>query len=533
MNRKKILKVRIKFISVLFSCCIAIIIARLYYIQLGNKSDQYVSIALNQYNFQYKTSNLNYKVLDDSNENLINYKTKYIVEIKSNIFKNFNNNIEMEKIFTFISILRNYNEDFNLIKKFEENPNYNFKFEVDKYTYDKLKTLEEINGVHLYEYNQFNENEAWSIENIFIKEVSEKSTEDSYHEYITENKYPIIDFMNTKSGERFVENENNNFKLTINKELQNGIEEIIRDEKYSQFDGIAVAISEASTGKIKALTQKNEFNPNIMLGSTTVGYVPGSIFKLVVAESALDSGIFSQFNTFSCDNSRYDLCKGHKHGTLTIEEALAVSCNNIFAEIGRVIGWDYMLNYAQEQGIFSKVLGFSDFREVNGSYAEPKEYEYGPLFLSMGQNMLIEPLQSLGIINTILNNGVYKELSLVDQIVNENDEIIKSFKYDMKKVLKESTADVLKQMLINTVENGTGKNIYFEDIETGVKTGTTERFDGQNYVSDGWVLGYFKHRNKYYSMSVFVENINEEGQYGGNTAGPIFKDIVEYFVTNF
>ena len=99
MNRKKILKVRIKFISVLFSCCIAIIIARLYYIQLGNKSDQYVSIALNQYNFQYKTSNLNYKVLDDSNENLINYKTKYIVEIKSNIFKNFNNNIEMEKIF--------------------------------------------------------------------------------------------------------------------------------------------------------------------------------------------------------------------------------------------------------------------------------------------------------------------------------------------------------------------------------------------------------------------------------------------------
>ena len=94
MNRKKILKVRIKFISVLFSCCIAIIIARLYYIQLGNKSDQYVSIALNQYNFQYKTSNLNYKVLDDSNENLINYKTKYIVEIKSNIFKNFNNNIE-------------------------------------------------------------------------------------------------------------------------------------------------------------------------------------------------------------------------------------------------------------------------------------------------------------------------------------------------------------------------------------------------------------------------------------------------------
>ncbi len=533
MKSKKFLMKRIYFITSIFLICISIIIYRLAYIQLGEKSSFYVSKALNQYNLQYKTSNLNYRIVDQENVDLIDYDTKYIVEIKSNIFKNFNNNIEMEKIFTVISILKNFNEQFNLIEKFEKNPNYNFKFEVDKYTYDKLKTLGDIKGIHLYEYNEFNDKEAWAIENILVKEINDKTSLDVYHEYLIDNKYPIIDFTENKFGESVINSSNNNLKLTLDKKMQNGVENIIRSDKYGEFDGISVAISKASTGEIKILTQKNEFNPNIMLGSTTLGYVPGSIFKLIVAEAAIDSGLFSKYDKISCDNSRYHLCRNGTHGNLNVGDALAVSCNNIFAEIGRVVGWDFILSYAKEQGMFKKVLNFSDFREVNGSYVEPKEYEDGPLLLSMGQNMLIEPLQSLNMINTILNGGIYKKLKLVDEIVNENNEVIKTFNYDSKRVLKESTALSLKEMLINTVKNGTGKNISISDVETGVKTGTTERFDGEEYVSDGWVLGYFKHRNEYYSMCVFVENINEKGQFGGNTAGPIFKEIVEYYVANF
>ncbi|BAK56601.1 penicillin-binding protein [Candidatus Arthromitus sp. SFB-mouse-Japan] len=530
---KKNVRLRIRFINILFGLSISIIIFRLAFIQLGAKADKYVSIAMNQYNLDYRTSNLNYRILDDKSNDLIKYSTKYIVEVKSNIFKNFNNNIEMEKILTFTSILKNYNEDFDLIQKFQENPGYNFKFEVDKYTYEKLQTVQDINGIYLYEYDEFNEKEAWSIENILIKEISENSTEENYHTYIENNKYPKIDFNYVKTGKDVVDPNNNNFKLTIDKELQDGVKNIISDKKYDEFDSIAIAISEASTGEIKALTQKNEYNPNIILGSTSLGYVPGSVFKLVVAEAAIDSGIFTSKHEFSCENSRYNLCKDRHAGKLTMEDALAVSCNNIFAEIGKEVGWDLIKNYAEDQGFFKKVLGFSDLREASGSYAEPKEYEDGPLFLSMGQNMLIEPLQALNITNTILNNGIYTKLKLIDKIVNENNEVIKEFSNTSDKVLKKDTANILKSMLINTLENGTGKNIKISGVESGVKTGTSERFDGENIVSDGWVLGYFKHRNKYYSMFVFVENINEEGQFGGNTAGPIFKEIVEYYTNTF
>ncbi len=57
-------------------------------------------------------------------------------------------------------------------------------------------------------------------------------------------------------------------------------------------------------------------------------------------------------------------------------------------------------------------------------------------FLSMGQNMLIEPLQALNITNTILNNGIYTKLKLIDKIVNENNEVIKEFSNTSDKVLK-------------------------------------------------------------------------------------------------
>ena len=46
-------------------------------------------------------------------------------------------------------------------------------------------------------------------------------------------------------------------------------------------------------------------------------------------------------------------------------------------------------------------------------------------------------------------------------------------------------------MLINTLGKWYGKNIKISGVESGVKTGTSERFDGENIVSDGWVLGYF------------------------------------------
>ena len=76
---KKNVRLRIRFINILFGLSISIIIFRLAFIQLGAKADKYVSIAMNQYNLDYRTSNLNYRILDDKSNDLIKYSTKYIV----------------------------------------------------------------------------------------------------------------------------------------------------------------------------------------------------------------------------------------------------------------------------------------------------------------------------------------------------------------------------------------------------------------------------------------------------------------------
>ena len=66
-------------------------------------------------------------------------------------------------------------------------------------------------------------------------------------------------------------------------------------------------------------------------------------------------------------------------------------------------------------------------------------------FLSMGQNMLIEPLQALNITNTILNNGIYTKLKLIDKIVNENNEVIKEFSNTSDKSIEKRYCKYIKK----------------------------------------------------------------------------------------
>lgn len=86
------------------------------------------------------------------------------------------------------------------------------------------------------------------------------------------------------------------------------------------------------------------------------------------------------------------------------------------------------------------------------------------------------------------------------------------------------------------VERGTGRLAKVKGLEMGGKTGSTERIEvikskdnneEKKEYSDGWFIGYFKAKDKYYSAIVFVKNIDKNTEGGGNTAAPIFKDVVE------
>ncbi|SUY47354.1 peptidoglycan glycosyltransferase [Clostridium putrefaciens] len=543
---------RIRTIKIILTLLFIILVARILQIQYF-KGDELEVIANSQYRYTEKINELNFNVLDSKGNELMEYERKYMLAVDLITFKRNNNSTSVSSIYAFSYILKNYNQDYDLSKMLISTNSSKIYLKLDKDTYDKLKLLKDVKGIYMYVYDEVNRNEAWKIENMItnlkvnkdeIKKVN--SLEYNIYENTKGNKTPTVTFEkrldgSMQDGNYSIDDERINVRLTLDKDMQDSVRTILNQDKYKHYDQIGVTLVEADTGKIKVMAQRDEEKPNINLASTTEnGYVPGSIFKLLIEEIAIDKGVFSTKSKFNCEFNEYSICK-RAHGKLTLEEALLISCNNIFAQVGKKLGWDTIEEYAKKQGIFEKVINFSGNSEVTGDFALPKVYEDGPRFLAIGQNMRITPIQATNIISTIINDGIYIKPNILEGYIDNYNNIINQIPIEQKQVIKKETAKIMKDQMMKVVreEKGTGKNALVKGVETGGKTGTTTRMEpvkskneGKDFMekhSDGWFAGYYKYKGKYYSLVVFVKDINEENQTGGGDAGPIFKEIVENF----
>ncbi len=366
---------------------------------------------------------------------------------------------------------------------------------------------------------------------------NEKKDENSIESFINtitdENIKPEIKFQVDKSG--FIKEagynvpEKGNVVLTLDNELQDSIKKVLNSDKFSKFQQIGVVLIEANTGKVKAFTQKNDKLPNVNIAASLQGYPPGSTFKLITAELALEKGIITKDNKYIC-TGKY--CKKnnkpHAHGSINIEQAINYSCNDFFIELGNKINAEEIINYAKKQGYSSKVLGFYD--EAAGIINKPEKVELNNNLI-LGYSLSATPIQVAGAISPILNEGNYVKPYIIEKIKDSNDNTIKDFQGTVERVMSKNTAEDMKYFMRSTVTKGTGSIANINAMEVGGKTGTASSLDGEVFHTHGWFAGYYKKDNKYYTLVVFVPNIdgkNELGEeyQGSNTAGMVFKDIL-------
>lgn len=547
----------IKKLGICFGVIFLALIGKLLYIQIIKGEDLTV-MAEAQHSHKGSISEINYMVLDDTGKSLLKTDDKYKIVIDTVDFKRNNSSTPMEELYAFRYTLKNYNKTYDIavdLNSIKEGKRY---YDVDKETYDKINSLNNINGVYSYKYNSIDRKSSWNICNMLTssktrdgKDKEVDCLENTIADYTSTNKSSSIVFATDSQGKvqegiYSIPKDNVNIKLTINASMEEKVKEVLEQDKYKKYSQIGVALCDSDTGKIRVLTQKDNSKPNIMLASATEnGYSPGSIFKTIVLGAALNEGIVSLGDKFTCECKPNLPCKT-SHGTLTVEEAFTKSCNNIFAEIGNKLGSKKIIEYAKAQGLFSKVLNLYGDNEAQGDYVISEVDEGGATNISIGQNMRIEPLQALGMINTVVNNGVYVKPYIMGSLEDNDFNTVKEFQTSEKQqVIKTSVATIMKNELLRVVrdENGTGKAAYVKNVELGGKTGTATRMepkkdDNGGYLKDdkgnsvmekrydGWFAGYYKYKGKNYSMVVFVENIaNEES--GGTIAAPIFKEIVE------
>lgn len=540
-------KRRFNVISLILVLTFLLLSYRLFYICYykkvgGNTLDV---IADSQYCYTERTNSLNYRVLDKSGTDLLAYNKKYRAVLDPIFFSKNDFLKYKEEYDTLYYILKNYDSSYDVYNYTSDGSYKKLIYNVDAETYDKLKSIKNLKGFYIYEYLDVDKSDGNSIENIITANNSNSSKRGKgtaslnkeIYDNIKNNKYPTINYFRDVNGniinsKQITPEENLNIKLTIDSKIEKKVHDILNDSKYNSLKDVGVVLMESNTGNILTLTQKNNKRANVLLGlGTENGSCPGSIFKVIVEETALQNGSLNLNQRFHCQSGKNSLCK-EEHGYLNVDEAFTVSCNNTFKQICDNVDYKDLLKNAKSQGLFNKVFDIEG--EKMGDIVTPKADEGGNRLISIGQNMRITPVQAVSIVNTVVTGGQYVKPRLIDSYINNKNKVVEKEKIYTSNVVDKTITDIIKNQMKDVVTKGTGVKAYVKGIENGGKTGTSTWVDEKsNLHSDGWFIGYFNISGKYYSMVVFVKDIDMQKESGGNTAAPIFKDIVEGIKNTF
>lgn len=522
MNQR-LLKILAVFLTLMMILSIRLYILQVYPSEIVQNSYQ---------NYQEENiSDMKYMILDTNGKDLMKYDKKYVLVIDTRPFKLNNYEETLEDLLALNFIMKSEVDNFNYSDIMKQSGKIYYTISED--TYNKINNLKNIKGIYTYMTDKSDTKKAWSVSSMLSKVLSDDervpdSLDDSLYSYLKENDNPKCDFYVDGKAvyakkEVKVNDNNKNIRLTIDKDIEDKVRSVLEKDEYSYLDNIGVTLIESDTGKIRAMVQKDESSANINLGIEQIGYEPGSVYKLITLGAALDMGLININDSFVCKGQ---ICK-QIHGKLTVEKALEQSCNDIFADIGAMVGYDKLMEYSQKQGLYSRVLNIAGNNKTEAEGIKPDK-EAGISNISIGQCMNTTPLQMIGAVNTIVNNGIYKKPYIIESILDKDDNVVKDFSSEEKKIYSETASKLVKNAMKNVVKDGTGKNAFINGIEMGGKTGSSTGNEGKTH---GWFAGYFTAQNKTYTMIVFTPDIkisgsNDEELGGGDTAAPIFKDIV-------
>lgn len=291
------------------------------------------------------------------------------------------------------------------------------------------------------------------------------------------------------------------------------------------------------SGYLNNTAQQQDFlSSKPFINRSILSYPPGSIFKIVVAAAALDTGRARLNQSFYCPGyirvgDQVFHCQHGPHGKVTLAEAFAHSCNAAFIELALDLGKETICQYAEALGLGRETgipLGSAEQGgEAKGCIPRPEEMPFlGDLALAaLGQGQVeTTPLQVACLTAAIANGGYSVEPRLVKSIQNRQGLIFTKFSTAApQKVLKTLTVNKLRFMMLGVVEYGTGKAAGSSTLILGGKTGTaeTKRIVKGRPELYSWFTGCVPLEDCQAVVTVFVEEPLQ-----GNAA-EIFKEIAQ------
>lgn len=242
-------------------------------------------------------------------------------------------------------------------------------------------------------------------------------------------------------------------------------------------------------------------------------FTPGSVFKLVTLAAAIDNipDLFER--SLWCEGSMIVdgaklTCTGN-HGSQTIEQALANSCNCAFGTLALELGPDIMAEYAEKLGM-TAALTLDGMDVLSGSFTKGEEGSVGLAWSGVGQyEDLVCPYAMVRYVSAIANGGsVYEPTLLGHGSLDKETELLSA-----------DTAQKISEMMNYNVQNAYGSWV-FPGLNVSAKTGTAEVGDG---TSHAWMTGFLNDPEHPYAFVVILEHAGG----GLANAGPVANAVLQ------
>jgi peptidoglycan glycosyltransferase len=352
-----------------------------------------------------------------------------------------------------------------------------------------------------------------------------------------------------------------NAELTINKAAQRAAYQALGGRR-----GAVVAL-DPRTGAILAATSSPSYDPSVLsshnLDSISAAYKklnddkaqpllnrafqasypPGSIFKVIVSAAALkankkpddriaaptvlqlpDGGTMRNFNGESCGNGK----------TTTLIDALRISCNTAFGQLGVNLGQQAVEDEANLFGMNGDqatvpltVAGSSMGQIDNGSQLAQS---------SIGQfNVQMTPLEAAMIAAAVENDGTLMKPYLVSRELAPDLSVLDTTESQtLNNVLAPDLDQQLKTMMVDVVQHGTGTAAQIPNVTVGGKTGTADNSDAQGHqlAPHAWFTGFAEDPVHPIAVAVVLENAGVRGDEsaGGLAAAPVAQKVMQAYL---
>ena len=335
------------------------------------------------------------------------------------------------------------------------------------------------------------------------------------------------------SGVYNASDEGGNARLTLSAKVQNTALEAMGNRKGT------VGVYNYKTGEILCAVTTPTYDPDNVpdIANDTTGayggvylnrflqsaYVPGSIFKIVTLSAALDCVPGIEDMTFTC---RGKIAYGTEavtcekaHGTQSLKQAFANSCNCAFAQIAEKVGRNNMVNYVKQFGVTQK-LSFDGSTTAAGNYDISNTGAVSFAWSCIGQHSdLVNPARYMTFMGAVAGRGVAAEPYLMEIVTNGGDVTYEAKTRKTGRIMPESVADTVASYMRNNVQTVYGDG-NFSGLPVCAKSGTSQL--GGDQKSNAMFAGFVDSEQYPLAFIVVVEN----GGYGSHTCVPVISKVL-------